>query len=122
MHREKLAVLLSNVETVAFEGYHDDHHGPVGVIQDSHAEDGATILSKMVHDRFHVAQHLGWAVDRVHMGEHRALLEASDCTLAGTKHECSRPHRDQCRRKSQKIQESLSAKPAQNVSGDAGRR
>lgn len=41
---------------------------------------------KIVHDRFHVAQHMGKAVDRVRIDEHRALMEASDCTLKGTKH------------------------------------
>ena len=41
---------------------------------------------KIVHDRFHVAQHMGKAVDRVRIDEHRALMEASDHTLKGTKH------------------------------------
>jgi transposase len=40
---------------------------------------------KIVHDRFHVAQHMGKAVDRVRIDEHRALMEASDDTLKGTK-------------------------------------
>ena len=41
---------------------------------------------KIVHDRFHVAQHMGKAVDRVRIDEHRNLMEASDDTLKGTKH------------------------------------
>ena len=41
---------------------------------------------KIVHDRFHVAQHMGKAVDRVRIDEHRALMEVDDDTLKGTKH------------------------------------
>ena len=41
---------------------------------------------KIVHDRFHVAQHMGKAVDRVRIDEHRRLMESSDKTLVGTKH------------------------------------
>ena len=41
---------------------------------------------KIVHDRFHVAQHMGKAVDRVRIDEHRALMEVDDETLKGTKH------------------------------------
>jgi transposase len=41
---------------------------------------------KIVHDRFHVAQHMGKAVDRVRIDEHRALMESQDNTLTGTKH------------------------------------
>lgn len=41
---------------------------------------------KIVHDRFHVAQHMGKAVDRVRIDEHRELQQAGDDTLTGTKH------------------------------------
>lgn len=39
----------------------------------------------IVHDRFHVSQHLNQAVDKVRRQEHRALLEAGDDTLKGSK-------------------------------------
>jgi transposase len=41
---------------------------------------------KIVHDRFHVAMHMGKAVDRVRIDEHRALMEMNDDTLKSTKH------------------------------------
>lgn len=45
--------------------------------------DGA---SKIAFDKFHVAQHLGDAVDRVRRSEHRSLHAAGDDRLTGTKH------------------------------------
>jgi transposase len=41
---------------------------------------------KIVFDKFHVAQHLGDAVDKVRRQEHRELLEQGDRTLLGTKY------------------------------------
>lgn len=41
---------------------------------------------KIVHDRFHVAMHMGKAVDRVRIDEHRRLMSDGDDTLKGTKH------------------------------------
>jgi len=41
---------------------------------------------KIIHDRFHVAMHMGKAVDRVRIEEHRALMESRDDSLKGTKH------------------------------------
>jgi transposase len=39
-----------------------------------------------VHDRFHVAKHLGEAVDAVRKAEHRALMKQGDDTLKGMKY------------------------------------
>jgi transposase len=41
---------------------------------------------KIAFDKFHVAMHLGAAVDRVRREENRALRERGDETLKGTKH------------------------------------
>jgi len=41
---------------------------------------------KIVFDKFHVAQHLGDAVDRVRKQEHRARLVEGDAILKGTKY------------------------------------
>lgn len=40
----------------------------------------------MAFDKFHVAMHLGSAVDRVRREENRALQEQGDETLKGTQH------------------------------------
>lgn len=41
--------------------------------------------SKICFDKFHVAQHLGTAVDKVRRTEHRELMQAGDERLKGTK-------------------------------------
>jgi transposase len=41
---------------------------------------------KIAYDKFHVAMHLGAAVDRVRREENRSLKEQGDDTLKGTKH------------------------------------
>ena len=41
---------------------------------------------KIAFDKFHVAKHLGDAVDKVRRGEHKDLKEAGDDTLKGTKY------------------------------------
>lgn len=41
---------------------------------------------KIAFDRFHVAQHLSRAVDRVRRAEHRALLDDGDSRLKGTRY------------------------------------
>lgn len=41
---------------------------------------------KIAFDKFHVAAHLGDAVDRVRRGEHRELMARADTRLKGTKH------------------------------------
>jgi transposase len=43
-------------------------------------------LSKIAFDKFHVAQHLGTAVDKVRRREHRALQAEGDERLKGTKY------------------------------------
>lgn len=43
-------------------------------------------LSKIAFDKFHVAQHLGNAVDKVRRREHRALQAEGDDRLKGTKY------------------------------------
>jgi len=40
----------------------------------------------IVHDRFHIMQHLGEAIDRVRRREHRQLKQQGDDTLTGTKY------------------------------------
>lgn len=40
----------------------------------------------IVHDKFHIAQHLNEAVDKVRREEHRRLLERGDDSLKGTKY------------------------------------
>lgn len=42
--------------------------------------------TKIVHDRFHVAQHMGKAVDDTRIEEHRRLKKQGDHSLTGTKH------------------------------------
>ena len=41
---------------------------------------------KIVHDRFHVAQHMGKAVDDTRIEEHRRLKSEGNLSLSGTKH------------------------------------
>ena len=41
---------------------------------------------RIVFDRFHVAQHLGDAVDRVRRAEHKSLMKEDDDRLKGTKY------------------------------------
>ena len=50
----------------------------------AHLPDGA---SKIVFDKFHVAQHLGNAVDDVRRQDHRARMAAGDPILKGTKYD-----------------------------------
>jgi transposase len=42
--------------------------------------------AKIAFDKYHVASHLGEAVDKVRRAEHRALVAEGDETLKGTKH------------------------------------
>lgn len=43
--------------------------------------------NKIAFDKFHVAQYLGDAVDKVRRQEHKALLEFGDVTLTGSKYQ-----------------------------------
>jgi transposase len=49
-----------------------------------HLPDGQ---QKIVFDKFHVAKHLGEAVDRVRRGENKILLQEGDKQLVGTKYD-----------------------------------
>lgn len=42
--------------------------------------------AKIVHDRFHISQHLNKAIDQVRKQEHKALLAENDSTLTKTKY------------------------------------
>ena len=45
-------------------------------------------LKKIAFDRFHVAKHLGDAVDKVRRAEHRALVKEGNEILTGSKYQC----------------------------------
>lgn len=49
----------------------------------NHLPDAAT---KICFDKFHMAQHIGTAVDKVRRAEHRERMQAGDERLKGTKH------------------------------------
>jgi transposase len=69
---------LAGIQTVAM-----DMWGPYIAATLAALPDAA---SKIAFDKFHVAMHLGSAVDRVRREESRALREQGDDTLTGTKH------------------------------------
>jgi len=69
---------LAAIETVAM-----DMWGPY-IAATLEAVPGAA--EKIAFDKFHVAMHLGEAVDRVRRQENRLLREGGDDTLKGTKH------------------------------------
>lgn len=69
---------LANIETVAM----DMHGAFIGVVRD-HLPDAEL---KIAFDKFHVAQHLGDAVDRVRRDEHRTLLGEGSQLLKGSKY------------------------------------
>jgi transposase len=66
------------VESVAM-----DMHGPYIAAVEEHLPGAA---AKIAFDKFHVAQHLSRAVDRVRRAEHRELLAGGDERLKGTKY------------------------------------
>jgi transposase len=70
---------IASVEAVAM-----DMWGPYIHSTFEHLPDAE---SKIVFDKFHVAQHLGDAVDRVRRSEHRRLLAEGDSSLARTKYD-----------------------------------
>ena len=69
---------LARIEMVAM-----DMWGPYIAATLDSLPDGET---KIAFDKFHVAMHLGAAVDQVRRKENRALLERGDETLKGSKH------------------------------------
>ena len=72
------AAALAKIEVIAMDMWDPFRTATVKMVP------GAA--DKIVHDRFHVAMHMGKAVDRVRIEEHRELLMAEDETLSGTKH------------------------------------
>jgi transposase len=77
-----------------FEGLDDQQLGGIeSVAMDMHQpyiqstlEHVPNAEQKIAFDKFHVAKHLGDAVDKVRRHEHRDLLEIQDETLKGTKY------------------------------------
>jgi transposase len=69
---------LAAIETIAM-----DMWGPFISSASEHVPDAER---KIAFDKFHVAKHLGEAVDRVRRQEHRALLENGDDLLKGSKY------------------------------------
>lgn len=61
-----------------------DMWGPYIAATEKVVPDGA---SKIAFDKFHVAGHLGKAVDQVRRGEHRELSARGDQRLKGTRHD-----------------------------------
>src|SRR5690606_34789027 len=69
---------LGAIETVAMDMWAPYIAATVSALPDAG--------SKIAFDKFHVAMHLGKAVDQVRRSEHRELREAGDETLKGSKH------------------------------------
>lgn len=72
------AVEPSKVEVVAM-----DMWAPYIAATEQHVPDAER---KIAFDRFHVAKHLGDAVDKVRKSENRALIASGDMSLKGTKY------------------------------------
>ncbi len=70
---------LSDIDLVAM----DMHQAYVNSVQ-QHLPNGE---NKIVFDKFHVAKHLGEAVDRVRRAENKALQKDEDDRLVGTKYD-----------------------------------
>jgi transposase len=68
----------ATVETVAM-----DMWGPYIQSTEAHIPDAK---SRIVFDKFHIAKHLGEAVDKVRRQEHKQLTRAGDDSLKGTKY------------------------------------
>lgn len=75
--------LLGSEGRAAIESVAMDMWGPFIAATLAALPDAA---SKIAFDKFHVAMHLGEAVDRVRRQENRELLAEGDETLKGTKH------------------------------------
>jgi transposase len=70
---------MESIEAVAM-----DMWDPFIASVEAHLKDAA---KKIVFDKFHVAQHLGEAVDRVRRKEHKTLKAAGDDRLTGTRYD-----------------------------------
>ena len=74
---------LTPAQLAAIEAIAMDMWGPFISSAWEHVPDA---VRKIAFDKFHVAKHLGEAVDRVRRQEHRALLEDGDDSLKGSKY------------------------------------
>lgn len=74
---------LSPAEAAGIESITMDMWLPYIRATESALPDGS---AKIAFDKFHVAQHLNQAVDKVRQAENRALRKQDDGTLVGTKH------------------------------------
>lgn len=84
--RESLDVFFRSLlpsEIAAIEAVAMDMWGPFISSVSEHVPDADR---KIAFDKFHVAGHLGDAVDRVRRGEHRALLQNGDDSLKGSRY------------------------------------
>ncbi len=68
----------ARIETVAMDEWQAYINAVERLVPDAEA--------KICFDKFHLAQHLGKAVDKVRRQEHRRLLRQGDKTLKGSKH------------------------------------
>jgi len=75
------AFILGNSDGSAAREYRGGHHGYVGSVRSlgqRHFKEGQR---KIVYDKFHIAKHLGEAVDKVRRKENRTLRAAVDDRL-----------------------------------------
>jgi transposase len=75
---------LSEKQLASIEGVAMDMWGPYINSTKEHLPDAD---EKIVFDKFHVAGHLGKAVDKVRRGENKELREGGDDRLVGTKYD-----------------------------------
>lgn len=69
---------LNNVEAIAMDMWEPFIQATLAALPDAD--------TKIVFDRFHIAQHLGQAVDIVRRAENRKLVAEGDTRLVGSKH------------------------------------
>jgi transposase len=81
---------ITNIESVAMDMWDPYTHSVREHVPEA---DG-----KIVFDKFHVAQHLGDAVDKVRRKENKTLKARGDDRLAGTRYDWLRTRRRCCRR------------------------
>lgn len=74
---------LTDVQRAAIRVVAMDMHQPFIKVVTESLHDG---YRKIAFDRFHVAKHLGEAVDQVRRQEHQQLMERGDQTLKGSKY------------------------------------
>lgn len=93
---EDYLLSLSQEERGAIEVMAMDMWEPYIRAAEEHVPEAA---EKIAYDKFHVARHLGDAVDKVRRREHRELMVQGDQRLKGTKHQWLRhpKHQDDAR-------------------------